>query len=268
MKIAKVLAASLLTCVFLLSLFPQLITGDASDEQFRNDINLAPGPRYLLGTDDLGRNRLTRLLSGTRTSLFLAPIAALASVIAAALVGIVAGNGGSLVNRLFEAIADFTASMPWLLLLVALRALLPLDAPPLTATAITFTLLAFLGWPGAARIIRNAVQELKTREFALQARALGVGGWRFSMIHLAPNIVAVAAAQFWINLPVFILTEANLGLLGMGVPEPYASLGNQLRDLQSLQSVTENPTLLAPAVLLTLVVSSLWIISIREERYL
>jgi peptide/nickel transport system permease protein len=170
------------------------------------------------------------------------------------------------VNRLFEGISDLTGSLPWLLVLIALRAALPLEASPLATTAVTFAMLALLGWAGPARVVRNLATGLQERDFVLQARALGLGGPRFSVTHLLPHVWPVAAAQFWVNLPVFILTEANLGLLGMGIPEPYASLGNQLRDLESYHAVTQKPWLLAPAVLLTVLVSAAWVLSLSEEE--
>ena len=100
----------------------------------------------------------------------------------------------------------------------------------------------------------------------MQARALGVPGWRLSTVYLLPNIWPVAAAQFWINVPVFILAEANLGLLGMGVSEPYASLGNQLKELERITAVGDKPWLLAPAVLLTTIVAAMWTVSSAKER--
>ncbi|MDZ4801608.1 MAG: ABC transporter permease [Bryobacteraceae bacterium] len=266
MRVARLAAMAVLAVVLLLSAFPALVTADPSDEQFRNDIDLPPSLRYPLGTDDLGRNRMARLLHGTRTSLLLAPAAAALSVVLACSIGLAAGGGGRIAVRLFESVADLTGSLPWLLMLIGLRAALPLEASPFATTAITFAMLALLGWAGPARVIRNLAANLRERDFTIQARALGQGGWRFSTKHLLPHVWPVAAAQFWINLPVFILVEANLGLLGMGIPEPYASLGNQLRDLESYQSVMNKPWLLAPAVLLTAVVSASWIISLTAEE--
>ncbi len=262
----RFVAAGLLAAILLLSFFPGLVTADPSDEQFRNDIDLPPSRRFPLGTDDLGRNRMARLLHGTRTSLLLAPAAAALSVALACAIGITAASGGRFVNRVFEGVSDLTASLPWLLILIALRASLPLEASPLLTTSITFAMLALLGWAGPARVVRNATAALHERDFALQARALGLGGWRFALRHLLPHVRPVAAAQFWVNVPVFILTEANLGLLGMGIPEPYASLGNQLRDLESYQSVTQKPWLLAPAILLAALVSATWIMSLSAEE--
>lgn len=266
MKILRIIAGGMLVSILILSFFPALITDDPSDEQFRNDIDLPPGPRYPLGTDDLGRNRMARLLHGTRTSLLLAPAAAALSVAVAAVVGLTAGSRGRVVNRVFEGVSDLTGSLPWLLVLIALRAALPLESSPIATTGITFAMLALLGWAGPARVIRNVAASLQERDYMIQARALGITGWRLAARHQLPHVWPVAAAQFWVNLPVFILTEANLGLLGLGIPEPYASLGNQLRDLESYQAATHKPWLLAPAILLTLLVSAAWVMSLSSEE--
>src|SRR4051794_24095186 len=146
MRAARITAAALLMLIFAVCLFPSLATRDSSDEQFRNDIDQRPSVRYPLGTDELGRNRLSRLLTGTRTSLLLAPAAAFISVAlasAAALLGISTGRTG---NRVFEISADLMGSLPWLFLLIALRASLPLDAPATWSVVITFAVLAVLGW--------------------------------------------------------------------------------------------------------------------------
>src|SRR3954471_23634590 len=105
-KLVRIAAAVILALIVLACMFPTLVVADASDEQFRNDTDLAPSIRYPLGTDELGRNRLARLLHGTRTSLLLAPAAALTSVTVAALIGLAAGLGGSWSTRLFEASTD------------------------------------------------------------------------------------------------------------------------------------------------------------------
>src|SRR6187401_2535080 len=117
MRALRLAAMGLLGVILLLSAFPALVTADPSDEQFRNEIDLPPSSRFPLGTDDLGRNRMARLLHGTRTSLLLAPAAAGISVLLACAVGLSAGSGGHLRGRLFEGVSDLTGSLPWLLVL-------------------------------------------------------------------------------------------------------------------------------------------------------
>lgn len=264
---ARWLAAAFLIGITILCLFPGLISTDMYDEQFREELDAAPSARFPLGTDALGRNRLSRLLYGARMSLMLAPAAALVSVILATLAGTIAAASGGAVNRVFEFAMDLMGSLPWLFVLIAVRAALPLDAGPVVIIGVTFGLLALLGWAAPARVIRNVVMQVRTLEFIRQAEALGVRRWRLWAVHLLPNVWPVALAQIWVNLPLFILSEANLGLLGLGVSEPVPSLGTQMRELESLSGLTSKPWLLAPVVLLTAVVSCLWVISTsREER--
>jgi peptide/nickel transport system permease protein len=106
-------------------------------------------------------------------------------------------------------------------------------------------------------VIRAGVRARRDAEFVLQAKACGVTGTRVLWMHLAPSLKPVLYAQFLISVPVFILAEANLGLLGLGVAEPLPSWGGLLRELENFPAVLENPWMLAPLVLLVLVVGSL-----------
>ena len=98
---------------------------------------------------------------------------------------------------------------------------------------------------------------MRTAAAVLQARAYGCSNGRVLWIHILPNLKPVLSTQFWILVPVFLLTEANLGALGLGVAEPMPSWGNMLAELQNYQRVSESPWILAPALLLFLVVASL-----------
>ena len=118
-------------------------------------------------------------------------------------------------------------------------------------------MLGLLGWAAPARVIRAGVRSRRDAEFVLQARACGVRGFRLVFVHLLPNLKPVLYAQFLISVPVFILAEANLGLLGLGVAEPLPSWGGLLRELENYPAIPENPWMLAPLVLLILVVGSL-----------
>jgi peptide/nickel transport system permease protein len=154
-------------------------------------------------------------------------------------------------------LTDLFLSLPWFFLLLTVRAALPLNAAPLVSVMITFMLLGLLGWAGPARVIRAGVRSRRDAEFVLQARACGVRGFRLLFVHVLPNLKPVLYAQFLISVPVFILAEANLGLLGLGVAEPLPSWGGLLRELENYPAVLENPWMLAPLVLLILVVGSL-----------
>ncbi len=235
-------------------------------EQSREVISAPPSAQFWLGTDELGRDRFARLLYGTRISLLLAPAAALLSTLLAGLVGGAAGYLGGRWERLVTAVVDLFLSLPWLFLLLAVRALLPLNTSPVTSVVITFLLLGCLGWAGPARIIRAGARTLVNSDYLVQASASGISRWRLFWRHLLPNLQPILLAQFWISVPVFILSEANLGLLGLGVSEPLPSWGGMLRELENYSAVFQNPWMLAPVILLVVVVSCLQLLLGTEER--
>jgi len=233
--------------------------------QFREAPNSGPCRNHLLGTDDIGRDRFSRILYGTRISLLLAPAAALLSTLMAALIGGVAGYLGGFWARCAMEFTDLFLSLPWLFLLIMVRGLLPLDVSPLVSVMVTFLLLGLLGWAASARILCAGAAALRNSGFLLQARASGLRGTRLFAVHVVPNLKPVLYAQFWISIPVFILSEANLGMLGLGVVEPMPSWGSLLRELEGMLSLGEAPWKLVPLVLLILVVSSFELILTKQE---
>ena len=120
-------------------------------------------------------------------------------------------------------------SLPWFFLLLAARAMLPLNAAPLVSLLVTYGLLAILGLAGPARVIRAGARRLRDSDSVLQASAEGCGTLRILWRHIIPNLKPVLLAQAWTTIPVFILSEANLGLLGLSAGEPFPTWGNLLR---------------------------------------
>jgi ABC-type dipeptide/oligopeptide/nickel transport system permease subunit len=236
-------------------------------QQFRDEPDAAASRQHLLGTDDLGRDRFSRLLYGTRVSLLLAPAAALLSSALAALIGGTAGFVGGWLESVVMATTDLFLSLPWLFLLLTVRALLPLNASPTASVIITFALLGCLGWGAAARVICADARTLCGSDMILLARASGIHGFRLIWRHVVPNLKPVLYAQFWISIPVYILTEANLGILGLGVAEPLPSWGSLLRELESFSTFSPQPCQFAPLVLLILTVSCFHIALQKQETW-
>jgi len=265
MRRVRQLACLLLALVALASFGAGLWAPADYAMQFREAPNSPPSHQHLLGTDELGRDRFSRVLYGTRVSLLMAPAAALLSTLLAALVGVAAGYLGGWWERAAMAATDLFLSMPWLFLLLAVRAMLPLDVSPLTSVAVTFVLLGLLGWAASARVLCAGTRGLRNSDFVLQARACGVRGPRLLAAHVVPNLKPVLAAQFWISIPVFIISEANLGILGLGVSEPLPSWGSLLRELEGFTSFGFEACKLVPLVLLVLVVCSFQIVLTRDE---
>lgn len=250
----KRLAIFFLVAVFLAVLPAEWVAPYSFATQFRETPNAAPTRAHLLGTDALGRDRLSRLLFGARVSLLLAPAAAFLSVLLALALAFLAVLAGPWWGRTILAAADLSLSLPWFFLLLAARALLPLNTPAVTAAVVTFGLLGILGWAEPARVMVAALRQELRSDFVLLAYASGCGRRRIALVHLSPHLVPVMAAQFLIAIPSYLLAEANLGLLGLGIPEPMPSWGSLLRELESVSAIAANPWSLAPAFLLILVV--------------
>src|SRR5580658_1893230 len=237
------LAWIFLALLFLAALFSNRIAGASYAHQFRDFPGAPISWRFPLGTDALGRDRLARLLAATRISLLLAPAAAAFSTALATLIGGIAGYCGGFIDRVAARAIDLMLSLPWIFLLIAARALLPLNVSPATSVLVTFALLGALGWAAPARVIRAGVRDMRDSDFLLQARACGCRGFRLLLRQLAPNVKPVLLAQFRTSIPLFILSEANLGLLGLGVSDPLPSWGNLLRELET--DLAFNPGIVA-----------------------
>jgi ABC-type dipeptide/oligopeptide/nickel transport system permease subunit len=267
MKWVRLAAILFLVAVTTACLLADYIAPASYAHQFRDQPDAAPSSRHPLGTDDLGRDRFSRLLYGTRVSLLLAPAAALLSSLLAALIGGSAGFIGGWLQSCVMAATDLFLSLPWLFLLITMRALMPLNVSPLASVAITFALLGCLGWAAAARVICADASRLANSDIVLLARATGSSGFRLLWRHIVPNLKPVLYAQFWISVPVFILTEANLGILGLGVAEPLPSWGSLLRELESFSAFSAQPWQFVPLILLIVTVSCFHLAMQKQEAW-
>jgi peptide/nickel transport system permease protein len=239
--------------LLLVVLAADLILPHSYEQQFRESAGAIPSGEFPLGTDDLGRDRLSRLVHGARVSLVLAPGAAMLAVVIAVAVGTAAGWLGGFYSRGATVITDLFLSLPGLFLILTVRALLPLNAGPWASVAATFLLLGLLGWASSARVTRAAVAAMRDSAYLLAARAGGCSEWRLIRVHVFSHLLPLAMAQFWLLAPVFILAEANLSLLGLGVAEPLPSLGSLIRELENYPAIKDQPAMLAPPFLLAVI---------------
>jgi peptide/nickel transport system permease protein len=264
--VARKAACVVLLAVAIVSLGANWLTPGGYAKQYREVTDAPPSHAHWLGTDEIGRDRFARVLYGTRISLLLAPAAALLSTLMAALVGGLAGYLGGAWARVAMAVTDLFLSLPWLFLLITVRAVMPLNVSPLVSVLVTFLMLGLLGWTSAARVLCTTASQLRGSDFVRQARAAGVHGMRLFWIHVMPNLKPVLYAQFWISIPVFILSEANLGILGLGVAEPLPSWGSLLKELEGLVSVGEEPWKFVPLILLIVVVTSFQFVLSKQDE--
>jgi len=208
-----------------------------------------PSAQHLLGTDDLGRDVLSRLLFAGRVSLGLALAVAVGSVGIGALAGGVAGMLGGRSDRAISAVVDTLLAIPPLALAMVASAFVRLDLPRLTL------ILALVSWPGVARIARGQVLSLREREYVEAARAAGAGASRLLLRHLLPNATAPLAVAGTLLVATAILVESALSYLGFGLPPPTASWGGMLNEAQLW--FQEAPWLaIFPGLAITLAVAS------------
>jgi len=179
--------------------------------------------------------------------------------------GAIGGYFGGIWGRIVMGTVDLFLSLPWFFLLITARATLPLDVSPIISVTVTFALLGLLGWAASARVVYAGVRALRTSDFIVTARASGCQRWRTLAVHMIPNLQPTLWAQFLVSIPAFILAEANLTMLGLGVAEPLPSWGSLLKELENYDGLSAQPWRLAPLALLMLVVWSFQIVLSHDE---
>ena len=214
-------------------------------------ITQPPSTEYLLGTDSLGRDVLSRLMYGGQISLAIGISAAIVAVVIGVFVGAIAGYYGGWVDGALMRFVDVMLAFPSIFLLLIVAAILD----GITATNIVIFLGAF-GWMWLARIIRGEFISLKHREFVEAARMSGASGGRIITRHLLPNVVGPITVALTLDIALFILAEASLSFLGFGVKADTPTWGNMLNDARTL-ALTHPHLPIVPGVMITLVVLSI-----------
>jgi peptide/nickel transport system permease protein len=208
----------------------------------------APGRISVLGTDGLGRDQFSRFLFGARLSLFAGLLATALALIVGLIVGMAAGFYGSIVDTVLMRLAELFLALPWVYILLAVRAFLPLHLSPEQTFLLLVTLIGGIGWARPARLIRGVVLSAKQRNFVLVGRNLGATDLYLLRRHILPQVYGVVLAQAALLVPQYILAEITLSFLGLGVGEPAASLGNLLGVLQQYHVLTSYWWMFIPGI--------------------
>lgn len=194
-----------------------------------------PSLRHPFGTDDLGRDTLTRVLYGGRISLLVGVLAMALSVVLGTIVGGLAGFYRGAVDSLLMRLTDLFLSLPSLFVLIVLSTLL-MDTPFARAyggTLMIVTIVGALSWMVVARIVRSSFLSIRERDFVEAARAGGASGIRIMTMHVLPNALGPIFVQATLQVAVAIIAESGLSYLGFGIQPPTATWGNMLKDAQT-----------------------------------
>jgi peptide/nickel transport system permease protein len=223
----------------LLGLFPTNIHLLAVDEG---------GPLFLLGTDNLGHDLLTRILYGSRISLSIGLVGVALTFVLGMLIGGVAGYFGGIVDTVVQRMIDMIVCIPTIPLWLALAAALPRDWPMERTYLGIVIITSIIGWAGLARVVRGKLLSQRDEDFCTASRLAGASDMRVIVRHLLPSAASYIIVALTLAIPATILGETALSFLGLGLQPPAVSWGVLLRQSQDVVTIALNPWLLAPAL--------------------
>lgn len=239
--------------------------GASWSAQDREHLLTAPTWLHPAGTDSLGRDQLTRLSGACLLSLGLSATSAALTTLLAAAVGTLIGLAPGYARSAMRLGCDVILCLPLLFLFMLVRSTLPLNLSPWHSAAVTFALFALLSWPSGARMLAVRAADARGSLWMLQAHASGISASRIFARYVMPYFRPFLLAEFLTTLPLFVLAETNLGLLGLGVGEPLPSWGSMLRDLDNSALIASSHWTYLPLAALMIVMSLLQAASSKEE---
>ena len=214
-----VFSAVLIVVFILLALLAPVLTPYGLEEMDLMARLSPPSAKHLLGTDELGRDVLTRLLYGARVSLAVGIIPTIVSMVIGAFIGMISGYVGGMVDTVLMRLADVVLSFPSLLIAMVIMYTLG------DGISSIFIALAVTNWASVARVIRSETLSLREAEYVEAARSMGVKDFTIIVRHVLPNCIPSLIVLFTLNVPSAILSESSLSFLGIGVQLPNSSWG-------------------------------------------
>ncbi len=234
----------IITFILLVAVFAPFIATHDPQSTAPMDRLQGPSRENLMGTDNLGRDTFSRVVFGTRIALAVSLLAILVATILGLAFGIISGFTGGYLDGGFLILFDIIKSFPALLLAITIIAI---TGPSLTMLIIIMGVTRF---PAYARLVRAQTMRVKSHDYIMAARALGVSVPRIMLRHLLPNVVGPVFIQAAMDIPIVITFEAGLSFLGLGVPPPTPSWGAILRTGYSFIRIAPHMVIFGGAVLM------------------
>ncbi|MGL5069082.1 MAG: oligopeptide ABC transporter permease [Sarcina sp.] len=206
-----------------------------------------PSMQHLLGTDNVGRDVLARLIYGGRYSLSIGIVAVAISVTIGSSLGVIAGYYGGKIDGFIMRIVDVFMCFPFLPLLIMVSAVMQaIKVPPEYRIYVVMVVIGLLSWTGTCRMVRGQVLSLREQEFMQAAESLGLSDFRKMFFHLLPNTFAVIIVSATLGIGGAILTESSLSFLGLGVTPPTPTWGNMIQVANDYYTMSNRPWLWIP----------------------
>jgi peptide/nickel transport system permease protein len=214
----------------------------------------APGRFYLWGADARGRDLFSRIWYGARISLSIGLLGVAISFILGLLIGGIAGYYGGWVDSVLMRLCEMFMMVPGFYLMLALRAAVPENFNSVQVYVSVVVILALIGWASLARIIRGMALSLRERDFVLVAKTLGVSDFSIICKHILPQTISFSCATLMLTVSSYILAEAGLSVVGLGIQDPIPSWGNLLSDAMGIVPVIFAPWILLPGLFIFIAV--------------
>lgn len=226
---AALISAGVIIFLTLVALIAPLIAPHSYEEQFLDQVLMPPSMKFLLGTDSLGRDMLSRLIYGARVSMAVAFFTAFLSLIIGTVYGAIAGWFGGFVDSALMRAIDILDSIPSLVLLILVKVVFDsfelIAAPEWKSMTSMLLALSLVSWVTLARTVRGQVLQVKQMAYVEAARALGARSLRIVGLQIIPNILGPVIVLLTFQIPANILAESFMSFLGLGLQPPFASWG-------------------------------------------
>lgn len=248
-----VLAVLALAALFAPIINASILNVDPNTTDPFNNFLPIGSPGHPLGTDEVGRDQLARLLDAGRVSLGIGFFGAVITLVIGLALGVMTGYFGGIFDDAMNWVITTLDSIPALFLLILIASVLSPTAESLVIV------VALIGWTSTTRLVRGETLSKRSLDYVLSARALGASSWRIMFVHIAPNLISILVISLALSIGSLILAESALSFLGLGVQPPQATWGNMLTKAQTFY-VRGPHLVLLPGLLISITVLCLYII--------